>query len=175
MHSVRQASYIIVHGREREDLIGSAHTGGGNAPAIKPPPDQVTPVMRLYTSQQQSSCTQKRTGLVSSACQSGLNFTCLYKYSNRPLKPSNPLIGLWLRVCAVVHSGSRHGTQGMCSGSRNPLINLISSAFCCRRALTRTAMYTTTKSALTSPPAYCDEKVANREIRVWHFVIENGY
>jgi hypothetical protein len=23
--------------------------------------------------------------------------------------------------------------------------------------------------------AYCDEKVANREIRVWHFVIENGY
>jgi predicted Zn-dependent protease len=22
---------------------------------------------------------------------------------------------------------------------------------------------------------YCDEKVANREIRVWHFVIENGY
>jgi hypothetical protein len=25
------------------------------------------------------------------------------------------------------------------------------------------------------PPPYCDEKVANREIRVWHFVIENGY
>ena len=23
--------------------------------------------------------------------------------------------------------------------------------------------------------AYSDEKVANREIRVWHFVIENGY
>jgi hypothetical protein len=22
---------------------------------------------------------------------------------------------------------------------------------------------------------YCDPKVANREIRVWHFVIENGY
>jgi hypothetical protein len=22
---------------------------------------------------------------------------------------------------------------------------------------------------------YCDEKVANRDIRVWHFVIENGY
>jgi hypothetical protein len=22
---------------------------------------------------------------------------------------------------------------------------------------------------------YCDEKVANREIRVWHFVIEKGY
>jgi hypothetical protein len=22
---------------------------------------------------------------------------------------------------------------------------------------------------------YCDEKVANREIRVWHFVMENGY
>jgi hypothetical protein len=22
---------------------------------------------------------------------------------------------------------------------------------------------------------YCHEKVANREIRVWHFVIENGY
>jgi hypothetical protein len=22
---------------------------------------------------------------------------------------------------------------------------------------------------------YSDEKVANREIRVWHFVIENGY
>ena len=27
-------------------------------------------------------------------------------------------------------------------------------------------------SAATS---YSDEKVANREIRVWHFVIENGY
>jgi hypothetical protein len=26
-----------------------------------------------------------------------------------------------------------------------------------------------------SPTVYCDEKVANREIRVWHFVIENGY
>jgi hypothetical protein len=24
-------------------------------------------------------------------------------------------------------------------------------------------------------PTYCDQKVANREIRVWHFVIENGY
>jgi hypothetical protein len=24
-------------------------------------------------------------------------------------------------------------------------------------------------------PAYCDQKVANRDIRVWHFVIENGY
>ena len=24
-------------------------------------------------------------------------------------------------------------------------------------------------------PWYCDAKVANREIRVWHFVIENGY
>jgi hypothetical protein len=23
--------------------------------------------------------------------------------------------------------------------------------------------------------AYSDQKVANREIRVWHFVIENGY
>jgi hypothetical protein len=23
--------------------------------------------------------------------------------------------------------------------------------------------------------AYCDQKFANREIRVWHFVIENGY
>jgi hypothetical protein len=23
--------------------------------------------------------------------------------------------------------------------------------------------------------AYCDQKAANREIRVWHFVIENGY
>jgi hypothetical protein len=23
--------------------------------------------------------------------------------------------------------------------------------------------------------AYCDEKVANRDIRVWHLVIENGY
>ena len=23
--------------------------------------------------------------------------------------------------------------------------------------------------------AYSDEKVANRDIRVWHFVIENGY
>jgi hypothetical protein len=22
---------------------------------------------------------------------------------------------------------------------------------------------------------YCDEKVANREIRIWHFVIANGY
>ena len=22
---------------------------------------------------------------------------------------------------------------------------------------------------------YCDEKVANRDVRVWHFVIENGY
>jgi hypothetical protein len=30
------------------------------------------------------------------------------------------------------------------------------------------------QSAVRSPP-YCDEKVANREIRVWHFVIEKGY
>jgi RNA recognition motif-containing protein len=22
---------------------------------------------------------------------------------------------------------------------------------------------------------YCDEEVANRDVRVWHFVIENGY
>jgi hypothetical protein len=33
----------------------------------------------------------------------------------------------------------------------------------CKRATTR------------APPSYCDAKVANREIRVWHFVIENGY
>jgi hypothetical protein len=26
-----------------------------------------------------------------------------------------------------------------------------------------------------TPASYCDEKVANREIRVWHLVIENGY
>ena len=26
-----------------------------------------------------------------------------------------------------------------------------------------------------APSWYCDVKVANREIRVWHFVIENGY
>jgi hypothetical protein len=28
---------------------------------------------------------------------------------------------------------------------------------------------------LASSTTYSDEKVANREIRVWHFVIENGY
>jgi hypothetical protein len=27
----------------------------------------------------------------------------------------------------------------------------------------------------SAPATYCDQKVANREIRVWHFVIENGY
>ena len=27
----------------------------------------------------------------------------------------------------------------------------------------------------SAAPAYCDQTVANREIRVWHFVIENGY
>jgi hypothetical protein len=26
-----------------------------------------------------------------------------------------------------------------------------------------------------APASYCDATVANREIRVWHFVIENGY
>jgi hypothetical protein len=26
----------------------------------------------------------------------------------------------------------------------------------------------------TRPP-YCDEKVANRDIRIWHYVTENGY
>jgi hypothetical protein len=25
------------------------------------------------------------------------------------------------------------------------------------------------------PPCHSDQNVANREIRVWHFVIENGY
>ena len=25
------------------------------------------------------------------------------------------------------------------------------------------------------PPPYCDQKVANREMRVWHFVIKIGY
>jgi hypothetical protein len=29
--------------------------------------------------------------------------------------------------------------------------------------------------AASTVAAYCDEKVANREIRVWHFVIEKGY
>jgi hypothetical protein len=37
----------------------------------------------------------------------------------------------------------------------------------------------TTPGALTAAAAssssYCDQKVANREIRVWHFVVENGY
>jgi hypothetical protein len=28
---------------------------------------------------------------------------------------------------------------------------------------------------LSSAPPYCVEQDANREIRVWHFVIENGY
>jgi hypothetical protein len=28
---------------------------------------------------------------------------------------------------------------------------------------------------LPAPLRYCDQKVANREIRVWHFVIEKGY
>jgi hypothetical protein len=28
---------------------------------------------------------------------------------------------------------------------------------------------------IRSPRTYGDEKVANRDIRVWHFVIENGY
>jgi hypothetical protein len=27
---------------------------------------------------------------------------------------------------------------------------------------------------VSAPPSYCDQKVASREIRVWHFVIENG-
>jgi hypothetical protein len=31
------------------------------------------------------------------------------------------------------------------------------------------------RNALVSTPGYCDQKVANREIRVWHFVIKNGY
>ena len=30
-------------------------------------------------------------------------------------------------------------------------------------------------TAHTPLAAYGDEKVANRDIRVWHFVIENGY
>ena len=33
----------------------------------------------------------------------------------------------------------------------------------------------TPAAALALRAAYGDEKVANREIRVWHFVIENGY
>ena len=31
------------------------------------------------------------------------------------------------------------------------------------------------QQASPRPTPYCDQKVANREIRVWHFVIKNGY
>ena len=31
------------------------------------------------------------------------------------------------------------------------------------------------RAQLRVVPAYSDAKVANREIRVWHCVIENGY
>jgi hypothetical protein len=42
----------------------------------------------------------------------------------------------------------------------NPRVLILDSLFCSQ-----------------CPPglAYCDQKVANRESRVWHFVIENGY
>jgi hypothetical protein len=31
-------------------------------------------------------------------------------------------------------------------------------------------------TAPTTPPTtYCDQKVANRDTKVWHFVIEKGY
>jgi hypothetical protein len=36
-------------------------------------------------------------------------------------------------------------------------------------------LYAVPASSSRRAPAYSDEKVANREIRVWHFVIENGY
>jgi hypothetical protein len=36
-------------------------------------------------------------------------------------------------------------------------------------------MPVTTTASARVPAACSDEKVANREIRVWHFVIENGY
>jgi hypothetical protein len=33
----------------------------------------------------------------------------------------------------------------------------------------------TARRRMCAAPPYSDGKVANREIRVWHFVIENGY
>jgi hypothetical protein len=46
------------------------------------------------------------------------------------------------------------------------------SSTCCSARSTRSVWVGSSGSAAA---AYCDEEVANREIGVWHFVIEKGY
>jgi hypothetical protein len=51
---------------------------------------------------------------------------------------------------------------------------LVFTIRCC--AMKQDMIIESTETSSQPPPElHCDEKVANREIRVWHFVIENGY
>jgi hypothetical protein len=42
-------------------------------------------------------------------------------------------------------------------------------------AVSSTAPQPQNATASSRLPVYCDQKVANRETKVWHCVIENGY
>jgi hypothetical protein len=43
------------------------------------------------------------------------------------------------------------------------------------RVLVRPMLLRVQQRPPAAPPPYRDEKVANREIRIWHLVVENGY
>jgi hypothetical protein len=57
-------------------------------------------------------------------------------------------------------------------GSKKTLLEVPAAVMLQRTRATRA---TGRKGTLGKCLPYCDQRVANREIRVWHFVIENGY
>jgi heterodisulfide reductase subunit A-like polyferredoxin len=80
--------------------------------------------------------------------------------------------GVCVCVCGVqIYSGFMHGFM-----QRKRLTQWRASVreLAARRARAVAALQLWAASRC-SPSAYSDQKSANRETRVWHFVIENGY
>jgi hypothetical protein len=77
-------------------------------------------------------------------------------------------VSLSLECGEVSASSPERGRQGTASSAA------AASASAARRRLPSVEWPVSSPGA-PAAPLYCDAKVANRGIRVWHFVIENGY
>ena len=101
--------------------------------------------------------------------------------ASRAVMPKLPVPGPKSRMTPFVsaaHCGG-HAEASTLSGPRWCAPSVACSSASNPRCTMRGGGGVTTPGALTAAAAssssYCDQKVANREIRVWHFVVENGY
>jgi hypothetical protein len=92
----------------------------------------------------------------------------------------------WRSSLSLVRCSRSRGCAALprwvCTPSADVFLQPLPSQFHAQRcAFSRSTRVRSTRTGLTAKQqaereaAYSDQKVANREIRVWHFVIENGY